>query len=97
MPETPVLTEDDVVAMETVVLATPTNPAVEHAWACKARDELRTAEQFLMAEWRMHRHSRQDAKMAAAATLLARVRVDLAYVETLLDKEAATPPETPAS
>lgn len=84
------MTEDDVAAMEAAVLATPIDPAVERAWAEKTRDELRQNEQYLMAEWRMYRHTRQDAKMAAAAKLLKTLRASLAYVEKLLEP---APPE----
>ncbi len=94
------MTEDDVLAMEVTVLATPMDPEVEQAWAARARTEFRAQEQTLMAEWRMYRHSRQDKQMSTVAKALAEVRTHVDYLtgvigDGLAAPEPAAPPSEP--
>jgi len=77
------MTEADVAAVEQEVVGVSVDPEVERLWAERTRAVLRQAEQRLMAEWKMWKFVRDDARMQSALAELRRVRACLAYLATV--------------
>lgn len=74
------MTEADVGEMAAAVLTTPEDPVRVQEWRVATRASFLTQEQQRMAEWRMWRYIRDDARMAEAAKDLERIRGCLVFL-----------------
>jgi hypothetical protein len=78
------MTEAEVKTLEAEVLAVPLDTDAERAWAAETAVGFRKTEQRLVAEFKLWRFVRDDARMMATAKELASVRQCLAYLDGVL-------------
>jgi acyl-CoA reductase-like NAD-dependent aldehyde dehydrogenase len=77
------MTETELAALEQAALTTPADPAFVAEWARATRDEFARAEQQAMAEFKLWKFVRDDARLQKTAQELTRIRGCLAYLDTL--------------
>ena len=74
------MTEDELTAMQTEVLSTPMDEAVDSEWRQQTLANLHQTEQKAMAEWKLSKFLRDDATMKKLAEDLKRIRSAQTFV-----------------